>query len=184
MDLSLIQLDDAASVNKMEGGRSIAYFCREKPARVSGGLVEQLKQAAEQAGGKNVRLCLHDGPDATFHNMIIVERKSGYYRAHRRPNKDVTYHMIEGTMGAFVFDEKGQIEEACLLEVGKNFIYSVDADRFRVTIPISDLVIFHEASPGPFVGEGDSVYPIWAPDGNNENEAKAYTAKLLAALPS
>ena len=50
MELSLIELDDADTVNKMEGRRSIAYFCREKPARVSGRLVEQLKQAADQAG--------------------------------------------------------------------------------------------------------------------------------------
>lgn len=182
MELSLIELDDTATVNKMEGSRSIAYFCKEKPARVNRRLVEQLKQAANQAEGKNVRLCLHDRPEATFHDMIILERKANYYRAHRRPNKEVTYHMIEGTMGAFVFDENGQVEEACLLDSENNFIYSVDADRFRVTIPVSDVVIFHEASPGPFVGEGDSVFPPWAPDGNNQKEAKAYTEKLMETL--
>lgn len=182
MQSSLIKLEDSAAVTKVEGSRSVAYFCNQKPVRVDGHLIEQLKQAAERAGGKNVRICLHVGPEASFHDMIILERHDKYYRAHKRPNKDVTYHIIEGSMAAFVFDDEGRVEEACLLDPENNFIYTVDADRYRVTVPVSDVVIFHEASPGPFVGDGDSIYPLWAPDDSNLEYAMAYTAKLLEAL--
>ena len=182
MRSSLIKLDDPATVNKAEGARSVAFFCKNKPARVDSLLIGQLKQEAERAGDKNVRVCLHEGPEASFHDMVILERRSKYYRAHRRPNKDVTFHLIEGSMAVFVFDEEGRVEEACLLDPEKIFMYRVDADRYRVSVPVSDVVIYHEASPGPFVGEGDAIYPPWAPDGSNLERAKAYTAKLLETL--
>ena len=184
LSLSLIELEDPEAVTKFEGGRSVAYFCKQKPVRVDGHLIAQLKQAAERAGGKNVRVCLHDAPEALFHDMVILERNDQYYRAHRRPNKEVTYHMIEGSMAALVFDEEGNIDEACVLPREENFIYTVNAGRYRVMVPVSDIVIFHEVSPGPFVGEGDSVFPAWAPDGSNLEDAMAYTAKLLETLNS
>lgn len=184
MQSSLIKLDDPATVTRIEGQRSVAFFSKKKSARVDDLLIGQLKQVAEQAGDKNVRLCLHDSPGASFHDMVILERRSKYYRVHKRPNKDVTYHMIEGSMAAYMFDEEGRVEEACLLVPGNSFIYRVDADRYRVSIPVSDVVIYHEVSPGPFVGESDSIYPTWAPDGGNHEDAMAYTTKLLEALDS
>jgi len=44
------------------------------------------------------------------------------------------------------------------------------------------LVIYHESKPGPFTGEMDSVYPSWAPDGNNPKETAEYIVYLKKAL--
>ncbi len=176
-----INLDDPETIRLDDQGRSVAYFCRSNPVKVDNDLISQLKAAATRLGG-NVRLCLHDGPDAPFHEMINLEHRSGYYRPHRHRVKGESYHIIEGTMGAFVFDENGVVQEANLLEPGNNFLYRIGIDMYHAVMPISDVLIYHESKPGPFIREGDSIFPDWAPDGSDPAEAAAYTEKLRQML--
>jgi cupin fold WbuC family metalloprotein len=181
MALSTVDLNNPQSVRVDEKGRSIGFFCRRRPVRVDGNLIADLKAAAEKYG-KNVRLCLHDSPDATFHEMIILERKGRYYRPHKHLEKGESYHILEGSMAAFVFDENGRLEDACVLKPDGNFIYRVDINMYHAVLPLADLVIYHESKPGPFLGDKDSIFPEWAPDGSDEDEVARYVDGLRKAL--
>ena len=181
MSLSSIDLSDPSSVQRVEG-RSLAFFCKKKPVRVDGRLVAELKQIAAGLDGKNLRLCLHEGPEALFHDMLILEHKGNYYRPHKHLAKGESFHIIEGSMGIFVFDEPGRVVDACTLEPQGDFLYRIDTDMYHAVMPLSELVIYHESKPGPFTGEGDSLFPSWAPDGSDADELRRYTDSLLRTL--
>lgn len=179
MSLSSVDLNDLNSVWLNEGGRSIGYFCQNKPVRVDQDLINELREISVRLDGKNLRLCLHESPDSEFHEMVILERRSNYYRPHKHLAKGESYHIIEGTQGVVIFDQDGTVIDRCILEPRGNTIYRVGANMFHAVMPLSDLIIYHEAKPGPFIPEKDSVFPKWAPDGSNPGEVAAFVAKLI-----
>lgn len=179
--LSAVRLDDPATVRRDATGRSLAYFCRRNPARVTRELIEELKRVADAQGG-NVRLCLHESPEAAFHQMIILEHRGRYYRPHRHATKGEAYHLLEGAMAVFVFDERGAVQEACRLEPDGTFLYRIGPGMIHAVLPLTERVIYHECKPGPFLGAGDCTYPAWAPAENDPDGIAAYTRRVLDAL--
>ena len=180
--ISTVALDDPSSVWQDPHAKSFAYFCKRRPVRIDQALLAELKRLAGERGGQNVRLCLHEGPGAAFHDMIILEHPGKYYRPHQHLAKGESYHIIEGAMGVFVFEPDGRVADACRLTPTGTVVYRVDATMHHAVMPLSDPVIYHESKPGPFTGESDSVYPDWAPDGRDQDAAAAYTAALRTAL--
>ena len=181
MTLSSVYLNNPQSVWLDGEAKSVAYFCKRNPVRVGAELIEELKAMAARSG-RNVRLCLHDKPSAAFHEMIILEHAGSYYRPHKHRGKGESYHVIEGSMAAFVFDEAGRVVDACRLAPGADFLYRVGADTYHGVLPLTDQVVYHESKPGPFGGEADSLYPAWAPDGSREAEVAEFRGRLLRAL--
>lgn len=182
--LSTVVLDDPASVWRDAGAKSHAWFCWRLPVRIDRELLDELKRVAESRGRQNVRLCLHDSPQALAHDMIIVEHPGRYYRPHKHRAKGESYHLIEGSMGILIFDEQGQIIDACVLGSEGAVVYRVGADMYHAVFPLSERVVYHEAKPGPFLGEGDSVYPEWAPDGRDAQAVAEYTKRVRTVLDS
>lgn len=181
-EISNIILDDKKSVRIADGKKSVAYFCKKLPAKVNKKLISELKNKFKKIGNRNLRLCLHDSPKALFHEMIIFERKGKYYRPHKHSDKGETFHIIEGRMGVFSFDNNGKVTDACVLNAEDNLAYRVRPGMYHAVMPISDPVIYHESKLGPFKVKNDSIYPPWAPDGSNPGEAVRYTAYLRKAL--
>lgn len=182
MSLSRKSLGNAQEVRLDDGGRNRAYFFRRDPSRVDRELLEELKDVSHSLGDRNVRVCLHPDAASPMHEMIILERRGGYLRPHKHLHKGESYHVIEGEMGAVLFDEAGTVLDACRLTDRATFLYRVGAGMFHAVLPLSDLVIYHECKLGPFTGEGDSVWPDWAPDGRNSAEAQAFTQSLVSLL--
>ena len=75
---------------------------------------------------------------------------------HRHPEKAECYHLVEGRMAIFCFDDAGQVTDRCVLEPGGAFLFRVPPNRFHATIPLSDRVVFHESRRGPFDGARDA----------------------------
>ena len=182
MSLSEISLENSARVRIDASGRSIGIFCRALPGRVDRTAVAELKRVASLYPGQNVRLCLHEGPEATFHTMIIFERRNSYFPPHRHPAKAECWHMIEGAMAAFVFAPDGTVADAQRLEPDGAFLYRIDSDMIHMVMPLTDHVIYHESKPGPFRNEGDCIVPEWAPDGRDPVVRERFVTGLLACL--
>lgn len=166
-----------------EGGKSVGFFCTELPARVDASVVSQLKEAAARYPDKNVRLCLHSGPEAEFHTMIVLDRKGTYYPPHKHARKGECWHMIEGRMAAFAFDESGTVIDAQELDSGDTFMYRLDIGMYHTVIPLTDMVVYHESKPGPFLGSEDSIVPDWATVPSNGVERDEILRRLLSHLP-
>ena len=178
---SLIRLNDDQAVNLDDSGKSPAYFCRRKPVAVTRELIAEL--VARGAGtGQGIRLCLHEGPDALLHDMIVVQYAGQYFRPHKHLEKSESYHMIKGEMGVVIFDDEGKAVDACRMDASGTAIYGVGTGMYHTNFPLTDVAVYHESRPGPFV-PGDSVFAPWGPDGEDEEAARKFVAELAEMLP-
>lgn len=175
-------LGDLSLVWQDKGAKSISFFCKKKPVKVGKKLIQELKVIAKDAGGKNVRFCLHEGPDSVFHNMIILEYPDKYYPPHKHLTKGETFHIIEGKIAVFTFNEDGSVLDASILDDKENLIYRVGVNMYHAVMPLSSWVIYHESKPGPFVPNLDSIFPPWAPVVENLKEVSIFKQKLIELL--
>ncbi|KAF0225621.1 MAG: hypothetical protein FD176_307 [Rhodospirillaceae bacterium] len=179
--MSLIRLDDSERVLECNSGRTPALFCQGKPITLNHAVVADLIVRAETSGG-DLRLCLHQGPEENFHDMIIVQHGGGYYRPHRHMDKDETWHMLHGRAGVFVFDKDGAVTDAQILSPDENFLYRVGNAQYHTLVLLTPTVVRRESRPGPFMGPGDSLFAPWAPDGSDAAIASAYLERLKSLL--
>jgi cupin fold WbuC family metalloprotein len=179
--ISLIELDPDKLVEDV-GAKTVAFFVLRPPVLIDARLIAELKQISTQRDNSNVRICLHESPEAEHHDMVALERKGRYYRPHKHFNKGDTSHMLEGRLRVFSFDTEGEVIDA--VAIGPGEIYRTATNMYHAILPLTDYVIHHESKPGPFEGENDSIYPDWAPDGSDQAEVDAYIGTLTAQLPN
>ncbi len=157
-------------------------------AKVDDAFVERLIAQAKANPRKRMRLCLHKSSDDAVHEMIIAIAKDCYIRPHKHPQKTESFHIVKGSLWLFVFDHNGNvIEKFKMSERGNSdcFLYRLQKDYWHGMIPISDFVVFHETTKGPFTGQNDSVFPDWAPgEDDPAGKIKAYLTKLLSVQPT
>ena len=177
---SLICLDDGEAVGLDNSGESPAYFCVRKPVAVTQELIADL--VAKGAGtGRGIRLCLHEGPEATLHDMIVVQYGGQYFRPHKHLEKSESYHMIEGEMGVVIFDDEGKVVDACRMDTSNTTVYGVGAGMYHTNFPLADVVVYHESRPGP-LGGGDNILAPWVPDEKDGDAARRFVEKLTRLL--
>ena len=177
---SLIRLDDGQAVALDNSGKSPAYFCLRKPVAVTRELISDLV-ARGAVSGQGIRLCLHESSDAPLHDMIVVQYAGQYFRPHKHLEKGESYHMIEGEMGVVVFDDGGKVADACRMDASGTTVYGVGTGMYHTNFPLTDVAVYHESRPGPFV-PGDSVFAPWGPDGEDEKAAREFVAELAEML--
>lgn len=182
MSLSSISLldPDPAKLSIDPTAKTISYFCKQRPILINARIISELKAISKKNGSANVRVCLHDGPDSDHHDMVILECSKRYYRPHRHTYKGDTFHVMEGEMGIFSFNESGEVIDAVILSVGD--VYRVEVGMYHAVLPLGDQTIYHENKPGPFLGDKDSLYPEWAPTGEDQSVVDDYLSNLKLKL--
>lgn len=160
--------------------KTLSFFCKRRPVRIDAAVIAELIHLGSVADSRNVRVCLHESPAAEHHDMIILEHRGRYYRPHRHNRKGECFHIMRGEMGVFGFADDGEVLDAIRLNPGD--IYRIEVGMYHAVMPLSDTVVYHESKPGPFLGESDSIYPSWAPDGSDPAAVRAYVSSLLDRL--
>ncbi len=179
---SPIDLFNGDNVRRDLNAKTPSFFCNSDNLVLDHKLIENLKEFSAREND-DVRLCLHHSPDSTFHDMIILQRSDGGYRApHRHDRKGETWHLIEGKMAAFAFSPSGKITDFCVLGDNQNFLFRVGPEMIHTAVPLSNTVIFHEGKPGPFTGKDDSVYPDWAPSSDDQETGLIFQKNLLSGV--
>ena len=145
-----------------EKAKSISYFSIKKPVVVTQALINELKEISKQNKNSNARLCLHDSPGESLHDMIILEwRDKKCRKPHKHLEKDETVQMIEGKMKVFTFSETGELIEEHLLEPKNNFIFRTKKGQYTIYLPLTEHAIYRETKQGPFQQQ-DNVFPSWS----------------------
>lgn len=124
-----------------------------------------LKKMAIENRRKRIRICAHKNTEDTLHEMIIVHSKGAYVRPHKHVNKSESFHMIEGKIKILIFENDGQIKETILLGdlySGEVFFFRISESFFHTVVPLSETVVFHETTNGPFIKE-ETIFAEWAP---------------------
>lgn len=133
---------------------------------VDAAFLEQLKRDALLNPRKRIRLCAHRTVDDRVHEMIIVHTKDTYVRPHRHTGKSESFHVIDGTVDVVVFDDRGDVAQVIPMGPagsGRAFFYRIADPLYHTLLIRSDVLVFHEATTGPFRREETSFAP-WAPD--------------------
>ena len=170
-NLHRISLIDKLNIIEDKKAKSMSFFCQVSPVLIDEKILGELKELS-RFNNATVRVCLHSSSDAEQHDMIIIIRKDSYFRPHKHNHCGETYHVIEGEMGVFSYDDKGSIYDSAFLQ--KNNLYRVSKGNFHAVLPISDYVIFHESRIGPYLGSKDSIFADWSPEEGDVDEIKVF----------
>ncbi len=164
--------------------KSLSYNCLADIVRIDRKMVAHLKELARSSDGpQNARISLHGSPDHIHHEMIVLHHRHFYYRPHKHLTKGESCKIIEGALVYYVFNDVGNIADSYVLNAeGEGLIYRLEEKTWHSSYPISEYAIFLESKPGPYLGEGDSLFPEWAPDGSDEGAGIAYMERLLETI--
>lgn len=152
--------------------------------KVTAGDIATLKARAAGNRRRRSRLCAHPGTDDGLHEMLIVHSRGAYVPPHRHRGKSESFHMIEGELDVVIFTEDGGIREVISMAApgeknsGRPFYYRLSDSYFHTVIPVSEVVVFHETTNGPFRRE-DTDFAAWAPA---ESDPPAAQAAFLDGL--
>lgn len=144
--------------------------------------LQRLKDAARDSPLRRSRLCLHRADQDTIQEMIIVLMNDVLFRPHRHLDKSESFHIIEGELYVLLFSEQGQPMRAIHMgpaASGRTFCYRLCTPAWHAILPISDIVVMHETTRGPFVA-GEAALAPWAPAGG-EKLRKFLIASLATA---
>lgn len=129
-------------------------------------LISYLKERAQNNARKTARICIHKSADEQLHQMIIVHCKGNYVRPHRHPLKTESFHLIQGALLLATFNESGKVINRIVLEENGDkytLVARIEKNIYHTVFPLTEVVVFHEITNGPFTGIGDSEFPEWAP---------------------
>jgi len=177
-----INLADPKSVVFDDTGRSPAFFCQADSMTINQKLLEDLKENSHRLGDRDVRICLHKTPQDPFHEMVNLQHRNKYHPPHKHPSNGESYHVLEGALAVFIFDDAGVVTESILLKPEGNFLYRVPPIAFHFMMPVSDIAIYKESKPGPFRPNQDILSAPWAPDISDREKLQAYGDKLMESL--
>jgi cupin fold WbuC family metalloprotein len=143
-----------------------------------------LKERASQNHRKRVRLCAHRDVEDPVHEMLIVHTKGTYVRPHKHLNKIESFHIIEGRLKVVTFDDAGGITDVFSMgdySSGETFFQRASEGCFHTVIPVSELVVFHETTNGPFRRE-ETVFAPWAPAEDDRPAASEYMDRVWTVV--
>lgn len=146
--------------------------------------IASLKDRAAHNPRKKVRLCSHKNVKDLLHEMLIVHTKGTYVRPHKHINKSESFHIIEGLLNVVIFNDFGDIRQVVNMgdiSSGRVVYYRLSESYFHTVIPLSDFVVFHETTNGPFRPE-DAIFAAWAPPEEDEVATVRYLESLGASL--
>lgn len=161
-------------------------MCRAKPGVVSikRSDLEYFKSEVYNTTRKRIRLCVHQSDDDLLHEMFVVYTGMTYVRANKHIGKDESLHILEGEADFIFFDDLGNVIDIVPLGAkssNKNFFVRVPQGVFHTIIMRSDVLVIHEATPGPFNRE-ETLWAPWSPVDSDLQSVTTYSNDLERRL--
>lgn len=157
-----------------------AYVVDAPIAHIGPAEVQFLKDHVHKTQRKRVRICTHKNIEEKLHEMFVCYIKETYVRPNKHLKKDESLHIIHGAADFVFFDDRGEVIEVVPLgdyASGRNFYCRVPESVYHTFVIRSDIIVIHEATPGPFRRE-DTVYASWAPEEADIPAVKQYLDQL------
>jgi cupin fold WbuC family metalloprotein len=142
-----------------------------------------LQAQAARNPRKRARLCAHIDASDRLHEMFIVNLRDTYVRPHKNANKPKSFQILEGLIDVVIFDDSGTVQSAMRLGAyasGFPSYFRLHETRYHTLRTISDIVLFHETTIGPFQ-PGDTIFAPWAPD-DGQQECASFLRQIDLAV--
>lgn len=159
------------------------FYTGQPVTMVSRDDIDLLKKYAAVNPRRQARLCAHLGINDDIHEMFIVHSRGNYVRPHKHLGKIESFHVIEGRLSVVIFEDDGRIRSIIQMSdyvSGSVCYYRLSESLFHTVIPVSDTVVFHETTNGPFRRSGTN-FASWAP-AEGENGCPDFARELLGKI--
>ena len=169
---------------KMKEFNPEVFYSDEDYASVDRHGIDALKKTMLERRCNKIRLCCHGNIQDSLHEMVIIQSNSSYVQPHKHVDKSESFHIIKGSLAVVIFDNSGKISEHIVMGESiseKVFYYRMSKENFHTVIPISQFVVFHETTNGPF-DPSQTIFASWAPSSADQVAAKNYVKSLKVLL--
>jgi len=149
--------------------------------------IHYLKQMTLKSARSRYRLCLHSDQTHLTQEMIICMKGFNYLQPHLHPsNRSESYHLIEGMLDVYLFDEQGGLIDIIKLsgantpQIGtesRNFMYRLSAPIYHLMIPRTEWLVYHEVTTGPWNREA-AQFASFAPSGDERGEVQKFIKQV------
>lgn len=160
-----------------------AVFSQSDYVEVTAATIQELIREARLAPRGRFRLCMHCSTQDQVQEMVIVAPRGAYTRPHRHPaGKTESYHVIEGAMSVFFFNDDGEVIKRIDMEAygfDKTYLYRLNSSIWHIPVPTSEFVVFHEVLAGPFSREETCEYAPFSPDETEIARVDAFLEKIM-----
>ncbi|PYS24702.1 MAG: cupin fold metalloprotein, WbuC family [Acidobacteria bacterium] len=145
--------------------------------------IEKLKISAAESPLKRARICLHHSHHDKVQEMVIAFCRGTYNPPHRHQNKSESFHVIEGNLVVVFFDDDGQVTQRIKLgppgSAGAAFLYRLASTLWHTVVPLSEFVVIHETTSGPFLKSENEVAD-WAPNQSDQNGVDDFLRRITS----
>ena len=125
----------------------LVEFSKEESCSV---MQEQISQLIEKAFAnpfKKYRYCLHQKPECTLHEMIIVTTKYDLKYPDKHMYTTESNIILRGKLLMVLFNEVGDIQKSFVLDPEKTFYFRCEKNRYHMTLPLTDIAVFPDWAP-------------------------------------
>jgi len=119
-------------------------------------MIEHIKHIAQNHPMQRARINFHHSDDSIVHEMIIAMTEETVVEPHRHLNKCESFHLMEGKVRIGFINEDGIIVNIVELSKGATEYYRLNTPDYHIVLPISEMVVIHEVTNGPFVKDESS----------------------------
>ena len=109
----------------------------------------------------DARVCLHSERKDKLQDMVLIQHSKNFYPPHKHANRYDTYHILRGILGVIIFNNYGQITS--VYKLNKGTLYKTPKNKYHLTLPLTNKVIYHEYRSGTFNRRTNCIFPKWAP---------------------
>jgi glucose-6-phosphate isomerase len=147
---------------------------------VDDALIEHLKRRARETPTRRFRICLHQSPDETVQEMIVVHCRENYSRPHRH-RAATSCVILEGELTMVLFDGDGRETQRIELggrDSGKPFTLRLGPDLWHMPVCRSEQLVFYETLEGPFRRDTVNEWAPWSPEESDAEGIARYLRSL------
>jgi cupin fold WbuC family metalloprotein len=160
------------------------YFTDQPIVTIGSEEIDFLQSNVHANERKRARLCAHQSPDESLHEMFVVYTSSTYMRPNKHP-KDESLHILRGHADFVFFDQQGNVSEVVQLGdlgSGRPFYCRVPQDTYHALLMRSEFLAIHEGITGPFQPDSTTVFAPWAPAENDQPGVREFSEKIEAEV--
>jgi cupin fold WbuC family metalloprotein len=163
---------------------SEVYFVSQPIVAIGSEEISFLESNVHLNERKRARLCAHQSPEESLHEMFVVYTDSTYMRPNKHP-KDESLHILKGHADFVFFDHQGRVTEVVQLgdpQSGRPFYCRVPQETYHALLMRSEFLVIHEGLTGPFRRDSTTIFAPWAPTENDAPGIRAFSEKVEAEV--
>jgi cupin fold WbuC family metalloprotein len=136
----------------------VAVLC--EPIKVlTQAIIDQVVYESRNNGNNIARVNFHPSLNDSVQEMIICMTRDKYVPAHCHPGKSESFHLISGEVRVGFLNSQGALEKIVKLSENGTRYFRCESNIIHIVIPVTDIVVIHETTLGPFLKDSASVFP-------------------------